>query len=242
MPVPSVSQLLRSTVASVFTLLAGIGLVVLGVFVVATVAPGGARDLHAYEAAARCPAAPAASAGCRWTQEFTVSAVHLTAKRSDPYRAVLSGADGVRWETHYGNAGPVLDRLDVGDRVTGTVWRGRLTEIQADGDRQRAEDAPADMRTRVLILALIVVPSGLLMTVACGWRLLRRGRPTPGMAATLGLAFGLGLGGLFCPLLVGRRGEHFSAVAAAWLPLAVLLTVVARGYVIQKRAGPAPSR
>lgn len=186
-----VSQLLRSTVASVFTLLAGIGLVVLGVFVVATVAPGGARDLHAYEAAARCPAAPAASAGCRWTQDFTVSAVHLTAKRSDPYRAVLSGADGVRWETHYGNAGPVLDRLDVGDRVTGTVWRGR---------------------------------------------------PTPGMAATLGLAFGLGLGGLFCPLLVGRRGEHFSAVTAAWLPLAVFLTVVARGYVIQKRAGRAPSR
>src|SRR3569833_476293 len=119
MPVPSVSQLLRSTVASVFTLLAGIGLVVLGVFVVATVAPGGARDLHAYEAAARCPAAPAASAGCRWTQEFPVSAAHLPATRRDPHRAVLRGADGARWETHNVNAGPALDRLDVGDRVTG---------------------------------------------------------------------------------------------------------------------------
>jgi hypothetical protein len=231
------TRILRSTVTTVITLLFGVGLVVLGVGVVAAVAPGGVRDLRAYEAAARCPAAPSRPSDCRWTQAFTVSGVRITSSRSKLDRAFLTGTDGVRWETLYSSHGPVVDQLDEGDRVTGTIWRGRVTEITAGGSTQETDDAPADMRTRVLILALIVVPSGLVMTAACAWRLRRRAAsaPTPGMVATLGLGFGLFFAGLLCPLVLAGRTANFWLVAAVWLPATAVLTTVARVYVTQKR-------
>ena len=233
----SLTGILRSSVATVLTLLFGVALVVFAVALTTTVAPGGARDLHAYQAAPRCPAAPSAPAECRWTQEFTVSGVRLTHSRSKSNRAFLTGADGVRRETFYSSQGPVLDTLDEGDRITGTVWRGLVTEIAAGGDSQKTQNAPADMRARSLIAALIMLPSGLLITTACVWRLRRRvtTAPTPGMVATLGLALALFFAGLISPVLLGRRGENIWMVAAVWLPVAVLMTAVARGYVTHKR-------
>lgn len=233
----SITQILRSVVATFCTLLAGLGLVVLGVALAVILAPGGTDDLRAYEAAARCPAVPTAPAKCRWTQEFTVSGVRLTHSRGKSNRAFLTSADGARWETLYSSDGPVLDGLHDGDRVTGTIWRGLLTEIAADGVTQVTEDAPADMRARVLIAALITVPSGLVMAAACAWRLGRRAAPDPmpGMVATLSLAFGLLLAGLCSPVLLGSRGETFWLVAAVWLPIAAILTAVARGYTTHQR-------
>jgi hypothetical protein len=167
-----------------------------------------------------------------------VSGVRVTNSKSKLNRAFLTGADGVRWETFYSSAGPVLDRLDEGDRVTGIIWRGMLTEIAEGGSSQKTQDAPADMRARILIGALIIIPTGLLMTAACAWRLCCRAAPapTPGMVVTLGLAFALFFAGLVSPLLLGKRGENFWMVAAVWLPIAALMTAVARIYVTQKRA------
>ncbi|MEV5748945.1 hypothetical protein AB0L00_14105 [Actinoallomurus sp. NPDC052308] len=229
------TRILRSTGATVLTLLVGVGLVALGVLLAATEAPGGARDLRAYEAAARCPAAPSAPADCRWTQEFTVADMILRNSRRGPNRLVLTGADGTRRETTYDSGGPVFEK---GERVTGTLWRGLLTEISSGDFTQQTDDAPADMRARVLIFALVTVPSGLLVTAACAWRLGRRAipDPTPGMVATMGLAVGLFFAGLFSPLFVGGRGDDLWRVAAVWLPVAAVLTVVARVYVIRKRA------
>ncbi|MCP9953381.1 hypothetical protein [Actinomadura madurae] len=149
---------LGGTVATVLALLAAVAVAAITAYFVATEAPGGTRALDAYNAAPRCPAEPSAPAECRWTQEFTVSGVHRTAKRGELDRAFLTDADGVRWETSYTDTGPVLDDLGKGDRVTGTIWRGRLTEIAANGDTQDTSVAPADMRARFLIAALIVVP------------------------------------------------------------------------------------
>ena len=69
--------LLDKTVTTIFTLLAGVALVGVATDLVAAVAPDNFRELRAYEAAPRCPAAPSTPAECRWTQEFTVSDVHL---------------------------------------------------------------------------------------------------------------------------------------------------------------------
>ncbi|MBA8952630.1 hypothetical protein ACFQU9_20860 [Actinomadura namibiensis] len=222
---------------AVLTLLGGLALVVSAVALVAAGAPDGARDLRAYQAAQRCPAAPVAPAECRWTQVFTVSHIALTKSKSKSNRAVLTSADGARWETFYASRGPVLNGLDEGDRVTGTLWRGRLTEIAAAGASQETRAAPVDTRAGVLIGALIIVPPGLLMMATGIWRLRRRtSPPTPGMVATLGLAFGLLVGGLFCPVLVGDNGDEFWPVAAAWLAVAAVLAIVARLHVSQERA------
>ncbi|GAA2153530.1 hypothetical protein GCM10009727_60020 [Actinomadura napierensis] len=212
-------------------LVVGVALVVLGVFLSLRIAPGGVRDLHAYQAAPRCAAPPSGAAECRWTQTFTVSDIRLTSSRSDVDRAFLTDGHGSRWETEYANRKPVLTDLKKGDHVTGTVWRGRLTEISANGASQRTQAAPADMRTRVLILALMMVPSGLLTAIASGWRLVRRA-PTPGMVATLRVALGMFFAGLFSPLI---GGENLWMVAALWLTVAAVMTVAARHYVVRKR-------
>ncbi|TDC83617.1 hypothetical protein [Actinomadura sp. 7K507] len=242
----SPAGILRSTITTFVNLLVGVALVAVSAVLLAMLAPDGRLDVDAYKAATPCAAAPAAdvagtaaSAECLWTQEFTVSAISMKQTRSESMSAVLTGPDGDRWRTRYSSAGPVLDGLDEGDRVTGTVWRGRLTEIAAGGDSQRTHAYPADMRTRALIGALVMMPSGLLMTALCTWRLSRRRstpEATPGMVATLGLAYAFFCAGLLSPVAVaGMEEEKAWPVAAVWLPMAALLTAGARYYVKRKR-------
>ncbi|NKZ06531.1 hypothetical protein [Actinomadura latina] len=80
------------------------------------------------------------------TQQFTVSELHLTYKRGELDRAILTDAHGTEWETAYTDTGPVLGDMDEGDRVTGTIWRGRVTEVAMNGDSQDTETAPDDLR------------------------------------------------------------------------------------------------
>ncbi|MBO2465289.1 hypothetical protein [Actinomadura violacea] len=232
----SLRGMLSRRIGAAIVLLSGTGLVLIGVLMSVRIAPDGVRDLHAYEAAPRCAAAPAKPAECRWTEPFTVAGIHLTSGRNDSDRAYLTSADGTRWKTEYANRKPLIGDLEKGDRVTGTVWRGLLTEIARGGASQRTQDAPADMRARVLILALIVVPAGLLTAVAGAWRLVRSA-PTTGMTATLGLGLVLFCAGLVSPVI---GGEDLVGVAAVWLPVAVVSSGIAIWYTRHKRE-PAPA-
>src|SRR5690606_40279717 len=81
--------------------------------------------LSPYTTLFRSPDAPAE---CRWTQEFTISDIYLTKARNADNSAVLTDADGTEWETTYSSRGPVLNQLDEGDRVTATLWRGRVID------------------------------------------------------------------------------------------------------------------
>jgi hypothetical protein len=209
-----------------------VGLVLIGGATALVVAetPDGGRDRQAYEAAPHCLAAPSTRAECRWTQEFTLSDVFLNQyERDKSSSAVLISADGARWKTFYDTTGPVLDHLDEGDRVTGTIWRGRLTEITAKGVAQETKRAPVDMRERSFEVALLLVPGGLLMTVACVWRLLRRrGDPTRGMEATLLAGIALPFLGLLCVGVVAGLLDLLSAnIDENVWPTAVVVLVLA---------------
>lgn len=238
----SLAGLLRSTVGTVLALLACTGLVALMAALAVTHAPDGTRDLDAYNSAPRCPSAPSAPAECRWTQEFTVSDVRRTFKKGKLDRATLTDSNGTDWKTEYVTNGPVLDDMDKGDRVTGTIWRGRVTEVAMNGDSQATEAAPDDLRARFFIGALIVIPPSLLMGAVCVWRLGSRWAhrhapqdPTPGMTAALGLAVAGYFTGLASALLTSAAGENVWAVAAVWLPLTAVMAVATRVYVVQKR-------
>lgn len=225
-------------VAAVLTLLGGVALVAVGAFLVVKDVPHGDRDLRAYESAARCPDAPSAPAECLWTEEFTVSDLHaIRSYQRGASTAVLISADGTRWETRYPGGGPVLDRISDGDRVTGTIWRGQLMAIAADGASQETDLAPGDMRERSLGIALAIVPSGLLLLAAAVWRLVRR-RGTSGMDAVVGLAVLLPLVAIVSALLVGivldllwpSVQENFWPFAAVYLLSGGFLAVAARRY------------
>lgn len=227
----SLNQVLRGVVL----LLVGAGLVVFAVLLLVRVLPDGDGELRAYEGARQCREAPSGPAGCLWGREFTVVGTELTNSRSRPYSAVLVDADGGEWETFYASRGPVLAGLEEGDRVTGTVWRGRLTEVAFEGRTQQTQDAPHDRRVRALVGALVVVPSGVLLAVAGAWRLVRRScsGPTRGMVATQGLAVALFFVGLFSPVLAGERAESLWLLAV-WLPLAAVAVVTAWVFAVHR--------
>ncbi|MEW2352441.1 hypothetical protein [Spirillospora sp. NPDC029432] len=239
----SLSWFLRSRVMSALILLGALAASVGVAFLAVTEAPDGDRDLRAYKAAAPCPSAPTGPAECRWQQPFTVSSIHLTSKRGELDRTILADARGARWETAFTSNKPVLRLLSEGDRVTGTLWRGRLVEVAAEGESQRTDAAPADMRARLLIAALIAIPPCLVAAAACAWRLARRAAPTRGMVAAFGLAVALAFGGLFCPLVLAGSGEErFWPVAVAWVPMAAIMTIAARAYVLHERdTAPEPA-
>lgn len=246
---------LRNVVTTVFTLLASVGLVAVATVLVTKNAVDGDRDLRAYEAAPRCRSAPSAPAECLWMQEFTVFRIHLYAGKGDHTRAFLISAYGTRLETTYQSDGPVVNRLHEGDRVTGIIWRGRLTEITASDAAvfaaQKTTAAPVDWRARSFTLALVIAPSGLLTTVVCAWRLLRRRAvptPTLGMDATLALAILFFIVGLFSIFLTSifvvaiepppaSDIEIFWLTEAVWLPTATILTTLVRRNV-KKRTRP----
>jgi hypothetical protein len=206
-------------------------------FLVVKDVPHGDRDLHAYESAARCPDAPSAPAECLWTEEFTVSDVHaIRSYQRGTSTAVLTSASGARWETRFPGGGPVLDRISDGDRVTGTIWRGRVMAIAADGASQETDLAPGDMRERSLGIALAIVPSGVLLLIGAVWRLVRR-RGTAGMDAVVGLAVLLPLLAIVSALVVGivlnllwPSVESFWPFAAVYLLCGGFLAVAARRY------------
>ncbi|RZU16011.1 hypothetical protein EV645_3555 [Kribbella rubisoli] len=233
--------ILDKTVTTIFALLAGVALVGCAADLSTVVAPDNVRELHAYQTAPRCPVAPSTAAECRWTEEFTVSDVRVVpeSKRGDR-SAVLTSASGTRWTTGYGHSGPVLEQLADGDRVTGTIWRGRLTEITGHGAAQETRRAPVN-GSGPDILALVLASSGLVTIFVCGWRL-RRGRATPEMEAAFVVAIGLLLLGLFSEVLLLILAEvlPWDVADHFWLFAAVFVAGAAGIAVWQRRSFNAP--
>ncbi|MFC9972589.1 hypothetical protein ACFVH6_17050 [Spirillospora sp. NPDC127200] len=233
--------LLRRRVRAALLLVGGLSLVAVGITMLAVMVPGGDDELRAYQAAQRCATVPSVPRDCLWTEEFTVSSVHLTNARGKASSVRLRDQGGDEW-TVKAEKGALVG-LDKGERVTGTIWRGTVTELSADGDTQKTRDTPANMRTRAFIGALILLPPGLLAMVAGAWRLIRSRRPelTPGMSATTGLAFTLVFTGLFSPVFAAGEEEDFSNTLIAWLIMAAIAAVVAVGYAAHLRSEKAES-
>jgi hypothetical protein len=237
------ARFIRSTAGAIIFLLVGLGMVAGAVGALVAYLPGGDRDLRAYEAATPCPTVPIEPADCLWKQEFTVTEVDDPRGRGQGQYTILTDADGHRWWSTYGDFGPVWNELARGDRVTGTIWRGTLTEISEGGASQRTSEAPADMRARGAVAALILLPSGLSLAIVSAWRFaLRRASPTltSGQSASFWLSFGLLMAGLISPLSAALlpyddEFEHAWFTALIWLPIAGLMAVLARIHTIRAR-------
>ncbi|MFG1624952.1 hypothetical protein [Kribbella sp. NPDC049227] len=233
--------ILDRTVTTIFVLLGGVALVGAATDLGTVVAPDDARELHAYEHAPRCSTAPQTPAECRWTEEFTVSDIHVVPEyKTGDRSAVLTGASGARWQTGYPHSGPVLDQLDEGEHVTGTIWRGRLTEITANGAAQQTERAPVGGSVPDIV-ALVLASCGLLVIVTCAWRLQHR-RATPAMDATIVLSIGLLFVGLFSAIALFVLADFLSPSVAYnfWLFAAIFCAGAACLTVLVRRDLKAP--
>ncbi|MFH9352443.1 hypothetical protein [Kitasatospora sp. NPDC017646] len=142
-------------------------------YLLAVMLPDDTERYHSYTTAAPCPAGSpgAAVEECVRTVPFTVSGtvVH-SAGKSSRFRATLDGAPIWSGEVGFGDAGPLLDALKPGDRVDGTVWRGRVMRLERAGIAQSSYDAPrneaqftAGVGTFTALLAVFAAALGVLL-------------------------------------------------------------------------------
>ncbi|MDA2804442.1 hypothetical protein [Nocardiopsis suaedae] len=225
------SRILRSAIGSALVLLYGLALMGGAAYAVAANLADGHRDNRAYLAAEPCPSPPEGAADCLWDQEFTASDIVNERGRSGTRALTLNAEDGTRIRVGTDGRGPVLRTLDEGQKVTGTMWRGLPREIAAEGMTQRTAEYPIDMRHTALVLALILAPSGAVVTAVTGLRLIRwRRTPTKAAASALGLGLALPLAGLLMPMFLGDLVSRLWAATLVWAVLAALMTLTAWVY------------
>ncbi|MEW2129419.1 hypothetical protein [Streptomyces sp. NPDC005435] len=215
-------------VAVVWLVGAVVGLALLTV--VSLELPRAVESERAFKEAVPCRSVPEADADCLWRQPFTVSGIHLwSGRRGDDIHATLTSESGTAWRTGFREDGPVLSALGDGDRVTGTVWRGRLVRIAAKGDVQVTEASPDALPEDHVAMILVCGPSCLLLAVACAWRLRRPGERAwrRGPKLTAALAGALAVAGVIAAVVTSGFALPLWAMPATWLAPATLATTLA---------------
>jgi hypothetical protein len=114
-----------------------------------------------YQAAEPCPAHAKVQveSDCLSTWRFTVVKTVIKTGKTSTYEATLKDEDSWRGVVDFGDPGPLLERLEPGDRVTATVWRRDIVVLSKDGVRQNSSDAPRDelqMNAALGMLAALV--------------------------------------------------------------------------------------
>ncbi|MFB8239212.1 hypothetical protein ACFC58_21950 [Kitasatospora purpeofusca] len=138
-------------------------------YVLAVRMPDDTERSRSYSVAATCPAGSPGTAveECVRTVPFTVSGTVL---RPKDHLATLDGAPSWSGTVRFGSPGPLLEDLKPGDRVDGTLWRGRVTRLERAGVAQASVDEPRDeaqivagLGTAAALLAVLAAVLGALL-------------------------------------------------------------------------------
>lgn len=132
-----------------------------GYFVLFAWLPDNAERYRAYQTAEPCPGGTAealtAHEDCLRTVTFTVERTRNEPQsRTDTYTAILTGTPFWNGKVRFGDPDPVLERLEPGDRITGTVWRGGVMSVGKDGLTQNTSDAPRDEPQMTVAIGLFL--------------------------------------------------------------------------------------
>lgn len=145
--------------------------------------PSDSERYQDYRAAESCSsrAMQRGQTDCLSTWRLTVEkTVNKSAGRSSSYEATLKDQDGSwRGTVSFGDPGPLLARLEPGDRVAATAWRRDIVALSKDGVRQNTSEAPRD---ELQMNAAVGVFAGLLAAQLFAFgtaRLVRPGAPEP---------------------------------------------------------------
>ncbi|MFE3642539.1 hypothetical protein ACFXOM_16245 [Streptomyces sp. NPDC059169] len=227
--------------------LVGLVLVVLAGAGLATV-PDLMDEERAFEAAVPCGSSAVAGADCLRPVGATVMrTVIQDVPKHEEFTLRLGGPPDVPHEIDMGASGPLLTRLQQGDRVTVTMWRDYATAVSRDGVTQESADTPVGEPVFVTALMLALLPCGAYALYAGGVALRRARRHAErGLPAFLLTRGKQACGAALCALpalLVGDVAGPWVAVAGwlAMLPL-VLLAVRRLERSRGRHAAPPPTR
>ncbi|MFF4100837.1 hypothetical protein [Streptomyces sp. NPDC001903] len=123
-------------------------------------------DIRRYEDYAAAPPCGYSADDCVRELPLTVDHTVVKKGRSGKFEATLSDQDSRKLVVLFGDPGPVLARLEPGDRVTATVWRGRVMTVAKEDVRQSSADEPRDEAQMTAGLATF---AGLLAALGLGF-------------------------------------------------------------------------
>ncbi|GGY76122.1 hypothetical protein [Streptomyces omiyaensis] len=165
--------------------------------------PQAVTDERQYLQAETCAdATPAPHASCLHARKARVATVVIRDEpKQEEFTLRLHKTPGLPREIDMGGEGPLLERLEVGDDVTVTLWRDHAVVVARDGIAQETADTPEDEADVILAVALTLIPIGafLLHTGASACAGARAWAAT-GLPAVLVLRLKWALGSTLCVL------------------------------------------
>ncbi|WP_051805453.1 hypothetical protein [Streptomyces sp. NRRL F-2747] len=123
--------------------------------------PDDVRRYEDYAAARPCPADD-----CIRTLPLAVDHTVVEKGKGGKFEATLSSPGAWTAVVRFGDPGPLLSRLEPGDQVSATVWRGRIMTVAKEDIRQSTADEPRD---EAQIGAGLATFTGLLAALGLGF-------------------------------------------------------------------------
>ncbi|MFF5933652.1 hypothetical protein [Streptomyces sp. NPDC012508] len=130
----------RLRIRAVLIGLAGVSALVAGTVLFAWL-PHAVAEERAFRAATECRGA--ATTDCLRAGWYTVESVQVHRGKSPGGWVVVSGPDEAAGEVEFSGVGDFLDQVRPGDRVAGTIWRGRIIVLSNERAAQRTNSHPA---------------------------------------------------------------------------------------------------
>ncbi|MFJ5712474.1 hypothetical protein [Streptomyces sp. NPDC093105] len=200
--------------------LAGLVVLLVGVVLLIGVLPTVAAEERAFLAASACRGPE--TRNCLQTASFTVESVALQRGKSESGRVRVVSPQGGDAHLQFNAIGPFLERVRSGDRVRGTLWRGRIVVLADAEGGQRTAAHPVGDPLFCAAFGITLVLSGGLGTYAAWWwirhpeSIARRHPAALVRAAWTATLLGVYAFGLMTVLY--KRGLGLSAFLALWTP------------------------
>ncbi|MFI8323832.1 hypothetical protein [Streptomyces sp. NPDC085529] len=200
--------------------LAGLVVLLVGVVLLIGVLPTVAAEERAFLAASACRGPE--TRNCLRTASFTVETVALPRGKSESGRVRVVSPQGGDAHPQFNGIGPFLERIRAGDRVTATLWRGRIVVLADDEGGQRTAAHPVGDPLFCAAFGITLVLAGGLGTYAA-WRWTRhpessaRRHPAALVRATWTATL-LGVYAFALMAVLHDRGLHLGSFLTLWTP------------------------
>lgn len=212
--------------------LAGLTALAAGALLLMTL-PRAAAEERALQVATACQGT--VTRDCVRAAWFTVESVRVHRGKGSGGWVVVSGTDEAAGETRFTGITDFLDRVQPGDRVVGTVWRGRIIVLGNDRAAQRTDSHPVgDAQFAAGTGTALLLLGGLGVHVS-QWSLRHEETAAWRRSAVLGRsAWALGLlsaWSFLLPMLLQSWSTDLDIYFALWTPAVLaMVTFLARRH------------
>ncbi|MEU2231679.1 hypothetical protein [Streptomyces vietnamensis] len=212
----------RRSLQNVVVGLAGLVVLLAGAALLIGVLPGVVAEERAFLAASECHGAR--TEDCLRAVSFTVESVNLQRGKGSGGRILVVSTQEGESRLQFNGIGPFLERVRTGDRVTGTIWRGRIVVLADSEGGQRTATHPVGGSLLGATFGIMLLLGGGLGTYAARWWIRHPGhsshRHPPELVAACRATLGLGIYTFALAVVLYPWEAQLGVFLALWAPAA----------------------